>query len=171
MGEVGVVGEGLFPPLLSPAEGFFLAASKSTVFSLPFSALSVAACAARLATGVNSARWSKFSKSSPGANRMFTALMFFEVNFSKLSAGSQLIEIPNVPNSPSWILLPLSSCSTKHSHMSLNTPLTVPRLKTPLCEAMCLANFSNDQISFTWFFAYAFAPASGFMTLVIMYTL
>ena len=98
-----------------PAFTLFLAASKSTVASPAFSAFSVAFWAIRLATGLNSARPIRFSKSAPGEKRMFTALMFLDVNFSMLSVPSLLMEIPKVPSSPSWILLPLSSCSTRHS--------------------------------------------------------
>ena len=90
-------------------------------------------------------------------NRMFKALMFLEVNFSIDSAPSQLMLTPNVPSSPSWMRLPLSSCSTRHSHMSASTPFTVPREYTPLWLAMCLLNFSSDHTSDTWFLAYAFS--------------
>ena len=86
--------------------------------------------------------------------------MFLDVNLSMLSAPSLLIEMPKVPSSPSCILLPLSSCSTRHSHMSESTPFTVPRENTPLWSAMCLENFSSVHTSDTWFLAYALGVSS-----------
>ena len=76
--------EGL--PLLSapPDEVLFLTASMSMVFSPFFSALSAAFCSERLCTGLNVARESKFSKSSPGVKMIFTPVMFFAVNASLL---------------------------------------------------------------------------------------
>ena len=91
---------------------------------------------------------------------MFTPVMFLDENLSTLSAPSLLRVMPKVPSSPSWILLPLSSCSTRHSHMSERTPFTVPREKTPLWSAMCLANFSSVQISDIWFLACALGVSS-----------
>ena len=70
----------------------------------------------------------RFSKSVPGVKMMFTAVMFFDVNVSQLSAPSLLMDSQKLPSSSSITFLPSSNCSTRHEHMSLSTPFTCPRL-------------------------------------------
>ena len=81
-------------------------------------------------------------------------------------AQLDLVAVEQLLRSPSWILLPLSSCSTRHSHISEITPFTVPREYTPLWSEMCLANFSSDQISRCGRrCAWRISPATRFQTL------
>lgn len=94
-----VPSEGLegFPVLPPPLLGPFFTASMSITFSPFFSAFKAAVCSDRLATGLKAARPMRFSKSVPGVKMMFTAVMFFDVNVSQLSAPSLLMDNQKLP--------------------------------------------------------------------------
>ena len=79
-------------------EGLFFKPSKSTDEAFAFTAFNVAACIARLATGLNVALAIIFSKSGPGVNTKLTALILAAVKVDKSSALSQLSEAEKDPN-------------------------------------------------------------------------
>ena len=85
-------------------ESPFFNAAKSTVSLFSFTAFSEAAWIARLVTRLNSALERRFSKSIPGLNRMFTALILSLEKSLSVAAGSQVMEMLKIPSSPNCTL-------------------------------------------------------------------